>query len=291
MFVDDEGHEVKISAATATGPRLDAGRARRQAGRRHHPPPRPGQLRHRPDRRHRRLLQLENERLRADLRARLDELHASRARIVEVSDAERRRLERNLHDGAQQQLVALALQLRMARAKTDRRGEREADRRRTGAARPGALGAARAGPRHPPGDPLRPRPGCRREGRSPSASRCPTEVVFEIAAPARPTVEATAYFVVAEGLANIAKHADAELAKVESCASARSQLEVEVADDGSGGADASKGTGLRGLEERLNALDGSSRSRVEKGAGRACWRGSRSPKPAPPAGETLGRKE
>ena len=102
-------------------------------------------------------LALDNERLKADLRARVEDLRISRARIVEAADAARRRLERDLHDGAQQQLVSLALDLRLLRARLKGSDavpmveeiSDEAGRR--------AGGAARAGARHPPGDPHRPR--------------------------------------------------------------------------------------------------------------------------------------
>ena len=100
-------------------------------------------------------LALDNERLKADLQARVEELRVSRLRIVEAGDAARRRIERNLHDGAQQQLVALALELRMLKARL----KDPADRRAVRAAGDGARRAARARARHPPGDPHRPRAG------------------------------------------------------------------------------------------------------------------------------------
>ena len=104
-------------------------------------------------------LAMENERLQAQLRARVEELRTSRARIVEAGTDERRRLERNLHDGAQQRLVALSLTLRLAQGKVHagpRAGERAA-RRRPAGADAGARRAARAGARHPPGRAVRPR--------------------------------------------------------------------------------------------------------------------------------------
>ena len=104
-------------------------------------------------------LSIENERLQAQLRARVEELRRSRARIVEAGTAERRRLERNLHDGAQQRLVALSLTLRLAqgRLKQGPRRRREAARRRPGRAGARARGAARAGPRNPSRRAVRPR--------------------------------------------------------------------------------------------------------------------------------------
>jgi signal transduction histidine kinase len=265
IFVDDDGHEVEISAAAAQG-------------RVWTPVEHDGKLIaaiiHRPDLANTGIvqtagtaavLQLENERLRADLRARLDELRVSRARIVEVSDAERRRLERDLHDGAQQQLVALALQLRMARNKaTDEEGAKLID----GALEQleQALSELRELARgiHPAilsERGLEAAVGALAE-RQPVA----TEIEFAVDRKLNPTVEATAYFVIAEGLANVAKYAKADLVSVH----VREQdgtLEIEVADDGCGGADASKGTGLHGLTERLRALDGTFAVESEPGEG------------------------
>jgi signal transduction histidine kinase len=211
------------------------------------------------------VLQLENERLRADLRARLDELRDSRARIVEVSDAERRRLERNLHDGAQQQLVALALQLRLARNKTTNKESAELI---DGALEQldQALSELRELARgiHPAI--LSDRGLKAAVGALAERQPLPTEIEFSVERKLEPTVEATAYFMIAEGLANIGKYAKAKQADVR----VREQdgaLEVEVADDGCGGADASKGTGLRGLEERLRALDGTLALESEPGKG------------------------
>jgi signal transduction histidine kinase len=254
IFVDDEGHEVQISAATASG-------------RVWTPVEHDGKLIaaiiHRPDLANTNIvqtagtaavLQLENERLRADLRARLDELRASRARIVEVSDAERKRLERNLHDGAQQQLVALALQLRLARNKTT---DEESAKLIDGALEQldQALSELRELARgiHPA---ILSDRGLEAAVKALAERQpLPTEIEFAVEHELEPTVEATAYFVVAEGLTNIGKYAGAELANVR-VRERDGELEVEVADDGCGGADASKGSGLHGLEERLRALDG-----------------------------------
>ena len=265
IFVDDDGHEVQISAVTA-------------AGRVWTPVEHDGKLIaaiiHRPDLANTDIvqtagtaavLQLENERLRADLRARLDELRDSRARIVEVSDAERRRLERNLHDGAQQQLVALALQLRLARNKTTNKESAELI---DGALEQldQALSELRELARgiHPAI--LSDRGLKAAVGALAERQPLPTEIEFSVERKLEPTVEATAYFMIAEGLANIGKYAKAKQADVR----VREQdgaLEVEVADDGCGGADASKGTGLRGLEERLRALDGTLALESEPGKG------------------------
>ena len=100
-------------------------------------------------------LAIDNERLKADLRARVEDLRVSRLRIVEAADEARRRIERDLHDGAQQQLLALALELRVLRASISRSRGRTARRRARGAPRGRAERAARARPRHPSGDPHR----------------------------------------------------------------------------------------------------------------------------------------
>jgi signal transduction histidine kinase len=211
------------------------------------------------------VLQLENERLRADLRARLDELRASRSRIVEASDETRRRLERNLHDGAQQQLVALALQLRMARGKaTDPESEKLLD----GALEQldQALSDLRELARgiHPA---ILSERGLKAAvGALAERQPLPTEVEYELERKLDPTVEATAYFVIAEGLANVAKHAQAKTVTI-GVREKSGRLEVAVSDDGRGGANLRKGTGLRGLEERLLALDGTLRVRSPKGKG------------------------
>ena len=203
-------------------------------------------------------LAMDNERLGAELRARVDELEDSRARMVQAALAERRRLERDLHDGAQQRLVALALQVNLARAKV--------------AADPDAAGALLDGAR----DELRLALEGLRElarGIHPAvltdrgldaaiealAARSPTPVeVVGLPAERLPVpVEAAAYFVVSESLANLAKHAGATHATVR-VARENGGAVVEVRDDGRGGAclDAGTGTGLRGLADRLCFLDG-----------------------------------
>jgi signal transduction histidine kinase len=210
-------------------------------------------------------LALENERLDAELRANVHELRASRARVVESADAARRRIERDLHDGAQQQLVALALALRTARARLDR------DPRAAGELLDAASEDLEAAIRdlrelargiHPAilSD----------RGLGPAlealAQRLPLPV--EIAAPGGrfpAAVEAAAYFVVAEALTNVVRYAHATHARV-TVTRVRGSVVVEVADDGIGGADPAKGSGLRGLGDRVAALDG--RLEVDSAAGR-----------------------
>ena len=161
-------------------------------------------------------LALENERLAAELRANVKELRASRARIVESADAARRRIERDLHDGAQQRLVALALSLRLARRRIDddQAAAKATARRRVRQPRRGDPRAARARPRDPPGRPDRPWARLGAARRSRSACRCRSRSPLCRAAPARP-VEAAAYFVVAEAITNVARYAHATHARVD----------------------------------------------------------------------------
>jgi signal transduction histidine kinase len=202
-------------------------------------------------------LALENERLEAELRARLDELQSSRARLVEVSMFERRRLERDLHDGAQQRLVALSLQLGLARRSLDAGDGRSAvtmlDAARDELAR--ALEELRELARgiHPA---ILTDRGLQAALEA-LAERAPLPVSLDqMPAERLPApVEAAAYFVVAEALTNVAKYAAASSAAVRIKRNGGYAL-VEVRDDGVGGADPAVGTGLRGLADRLAALDG-----------------------------------
>ncbi|HEX5619716.1 MAG TPA: PAS domain-containing protein [Solirubrobacteraceae bacterium] len=188
--------------------------------------------------------------------ARTEEMRASRARIIEAADNARRRIERDLHDGAQQRLVALALQVRLARSRV----AKEPD-----AAGPlldeigQELGEASAELRelargiHPA--------VLTERGLAPAiaalADRAPVEVeVVEVPEDRFPAAaEATAYFTVAEALTNVAKYADATHATVR-LARENGELQIEVRDDGKGGAEATPGSGLSGLADRVGALDG-----------------------------------
>ena len=197
---------------------------------------------------------IDNERLKADLRARVEELRVSRRRIVEAGDAARRRTERDLHDGAQQQLVALALELRMLRRRVD----------------DPQLGTALDGLSERLGQALEELRELARgihpailadRGLGPAivslADRMPIEVRTDVAVDGRlpAPVESAAYFLVAEGLTNVVKYADADSAQV-TVRHNGSELDVVVADDGAGGADPAAGSGLRGLQDRLAAVDG-----------------------------------
>ncbi|HEU4973957.1 MAG TPA: sensor domain-containing protein [Baekduia sp.] len=200
-------------------------------------------------------LAIDNERLKADLRARLEELRVSRLRIVEATDAARRRIERDLHDGAQQQLVALALEIRLLRARAREHEELHALIDGLSDRLSSALAELRELARgiHPS--------ILTERGLAPAirslADRAPVvvdthlEVDGRLAAP----VESAAYFVVAEALTNVVKYAEASEVMV-AVRRADGDILVEVADDGVGGVDVQSGSGLRGLQDRLAAVDG-----------------------------------
>ena len=201
-------------------------------------------------------LALENERLDAELRARVQELRASRARIVEASYEERRRIERNLHDGAQQRLVSLAIDLGLARSKVATEPEKAAAliddvqselqvaleelRELARGIHPGILADRGLGP-----------------AIAALAGRAPLPVELSALPDERlpPAVEAAAYYVVSEALTNVARYAEAHGATV-NVARHNGHALVEVRDDGVGGADVSRGSGLRGLSDRVAALGG-----------------------------------
>ena len=202
-------------------------------------------------------LALEHARLQAEIQVQLDQVRASRARIVEAGDAERRRLERDLHDGAQQRLVTLSLAIGIARdraagADPDLEALLESASKEARAAiaelrelargihpavltQTGLEGAIQA---------LIERSPVTTQVRAVPSGRFPAQV------------EATAYFVVSEALANVAKHAQASAAVV-TVREQPGRLEVEVRDDGVGGARAGSGSGLSGLADRVASVGGS----------------------------------
>jgi signal transduction histidine kinase len=191
--------------------------------------------------------------------AQMTDLRDARSRIIEAADAERRRIERDLHDGAQQRLVALALTLRMAEKRSEG-GHADAAElvRQAGDEAALALKDLRDLARgiHPAILTNRGLPAALDDlaGRASVPARV-------IAAPKErlpEPVEATAYFVVSECLVNVDKHAQAESATV-SVVPRDGQLVVTVSDDGVGGAALDGGSGLQGLEDRVGALDGSLR--------------------------------
>ena len=209
---------------------------------------------------------LENGRLRAELRARLQELQGSRVRVFEASRQERQRLERDLHDGAQQRLVALSLELgmlmesttgdavvreRLTRAKNEVSASLEELRDVARGIYPAVLSGhglavalesltARAG--------------------------VPVELVIEVAERLPPAVEVAAYYVVSEALTNIDKHAHATSATVR-VSRTESGVAVDITDDGLGGIEPSAGSGLRGLADRVEALGGHFQARTPAGGG------------------------
>jgi PAS domain S-box-containing protein len=215
----------------------------------------------------RKLQDAELHRLNAELQDRLEELAASRARIVAAGDTERRRLERNLHDGAQQRLVALAMSLRVALAKLDA-DPADARTALTTASDELALAVDElrelARGLHPAVLTDR---GLRAAVES-LAGRTPVPVeIAEIPAERLPEpVEAAAYYVIAEALTNVARYARASAVHVRVAAS-DSKVVVEVSDDGVGGADPASGSGLRGLADRVEALDGALEVVSRAGAG------------------------
>jgi signal transduction histidine kinase len=200
-------------------------------------------------------LALENERLQAELRAQLEELRASRKRIVQAGDDERRRLERNLHDGAQQRLVALSVGLGLAQSKLDRDPEAAsallASAREELAAGLAELRELARG--------LHPAVLARglELALAGIAERTPVPVELIVEAPAeRPeAVDAAAYYVVAEALTNVVRYANASRARVRVTTSG-GELRVDVVDDGIGGADLASGSGLQGLRDRVEAIGG-----------------------------------
>ena len=203
-------------------------------------------------------LALENARLQAALAAQLEEVRASRARIVQASLEERRNVERDLHDGAQQRLLALTLTIAMIR-----------DQVTGGAAGDGQLRSLVEAA----GTQIREAIGELRElgrgilpavlvhdGLAAAVETLAALAPLPVAAHVEPTrypaaAEATAYFVIAEALANVARHAHASRAEV-TARQAGCQLVVEITDDGIGGAPAHGGSGLTGLADRVAALGG-----------------------------------
>jgi signal transduction histidine kinase len=201
-------------------------------------------------------LALENERLQAELRAHLDELRASRVRIVEAADAERRRLERDLHDGTQQRLVSVSMALGLAESKlgSDPKSARKIldETRKTLGTTLQELRELSQGIH----------PGILTErGLGPAlqelayGSPVPIELSVPIEERLPEPVEAAAYYVVAEALTNVAKYASASSVSVR-VGSRNGRAVVEVSDDGVGGADPVRGSGLRGLADRVEALGG-----------------------------------
>jgi signal transduction histidine kinase len=209
-------------------------------------------------------LVLENERLAAEVRAQLAEVRASRARLVAATDAERRRLERNLHDGAQQRLVTLSLTLGLAASDGDASSSPVLSRAQDEVEEAIAELRELARGIHPT--------LLREEGLEAAvgalARRTPLPVEVEGSVGERlpDAVELGAYFLVSEALTNVVKHASASHATVR-LERGSATLRVVVVDDGVGGARATPDSGLAGLQERLEALEAKLVVESEPGAG------------------------
>jgi len=195
-----------------------------------------------------------------ELALRVQHLSQSRAEVVGAADAERRRIERDLHDGAQQRLVSLAMNLGLARAELFHVDTVDA-------------GAVRRVIEHAHDEAKQALAELRElvRGLHPAvlhergldaalsgiAARSPVPAQLTVELPVRPspTVEAVAYFVVTEALSNVAKHARAGSVRI-SVRGSEASLRIEIRDDGVGGANPSSGTGLRGLAQRVSSVDG-----------------------------------
>jgi signal transduction histidine kinase len=198
-------------------------------------------------------LALDNERLQAQLRTQLQELRASRARIVRAADGERRRLERDLHDGAQQRLLALGLALNLLGSRTTDDDARallaEAEQELSH-----ALQELRELARgiHPA---ILSDQGLAAAART-LAARSPVPVTVTANGARFPAaVETACYYLIAEALTNITRYSEATRAWI-TIVGERAVVKIEVGDDGIGGADPTRGSGLAGLSDRVGALDG-----------------------------------
>ncbi len=198
---------------------------------------------------------LENGRLQAELHARLQELHSSRTRVIEAGQRERQRLERNLHDGAQQRLVAVSLELAVLRERlsedADASGRVDEMKREVALSLDELRDLARG--LHPAvlsGHGLA-------VALDSLAARAPVPVRLSMDLPRRlpDAVEVAAYYVVSESIVNVGRHAGAASATID-VGELDGRLIVEITDDGGGGADTEAGSGLRGLADRVEALNG-----------------------------------
>jgi signal transduction histidine kinase len=209
---------------------------------------------------------LANERLRAEVRAQLEEVRASRQRIVEAGDRERRRVERNLHDGAQQRLVTISLALAMLRDGSELDPSVATGLEQTAAELKRAIDELRELARgiHPA---ILTEEGLEAAIESlADRSSVPVSVTSTLDGRLPEGVEATAYYVVSEALANITKYANAREASVELLRS-NGRVLVAVTDDGLGGASMNGGSGLRGLQDRVAAVGGRLEVQSEPGRG------------------------
>ncbi len=209
---------------------------------------------------------LENQQLLAEAENRLAEVRASRERVISAADAERRRIERNLHDGAQQRLVTLAVQLSLIERRI-RDDPSEAER----------LVSSASGELAQSLEELRElargiHPAALDQGLDVALealarrSEVPTTVSYEAGPPLPEPVAFAAYFVASEALANTAKYAHASAVTVRLLRTGTGAV-IEIIDDGVGGADPARGSGMRGLADRVEALDGRLRVFSPIGAG------------------------
>ena len=210
-------------------------------------------------------LAIDKGRLHAELRARLQELRGSRVRVIEAGQKERQRLERDLHDGAQQRLIALSLELSRLEGRLEGDPDTSAGLDQARREISISLDELRAVARgiHPAvvsGHGLQ-------VALEQLAARAPVPVRLNVAVEGRipEHLEVAAFYLVSESLTNIGKHAEATAATVD-VGRVNGQLVVEIADDGVGGADTERGSGLRGLADRVEALEG--RLRVWSPSGR-----------------------
>jgi signal transduction histidine kinase len=212
---------------------------------------------------------MERDRLTRDLGAKLDQLRASRQRLIEASMAERRRLERNLHDGAQQRLVVVLLRLRDLEAHLAAETELAELARETREGLELALSDLRELARglQPP---LLAQHGLAAAVRwGASRSTLPVELDLQVDEKLPDVIEEAAYYVAAEAITNAVKHSGADLIRLR-IAQEGQGLTVVVEDDGIGGASLSPGdesTGLSGLRDRLEALDGTFALESAQGGG------------------------
>jgi signal transduction histidine kinase len=213
-------------------------------------------------------LTVDNGRLRSEIEKTLEEVRESRQRIVDAGDAARRRIERNLHDGAQQQLVVLGITLRGIEVEAGQTGRTDLADRVDAAITQlnGSMAELRTLARgiHP---------SLLTEGGLALAlpelvGRCPipTELTIDYAARVSPLLEATVYFVVSEALANAAKHSEAKRCRV-LLTRQEGVLELVVRDDGRGGVDVAAGSGVLGMSDRIEAVDGTLEVRSAPGEG------------------------
>ncbi|HEX2785885.1 MAG TPA: histidine kinase [Ilumatobacteraceae bacterium] len=209
---------------------------------------------------------LQNMRLQAELRARVGELAGSRARVIEAGQKERQRLERDLHDGAQQRLVALSLELSLLQEQLG--GDHDLTTRLDGAKRQIAVSLAElrdvAHGLHPAvvsGHGL-----VVALEELAAHSPVPIRLTIEIEGRLAEQIEVAAYYMVCESLTNIGKHAQATEAAITVAREAGS-IVIEVVDDGVGGADTERGSGIRGLADRIEALGGRLQVWTPRGGG------------------------